>query len=79
MPIKRKDFASRVKLIPENDNVRSLFKYKLPKDEEEYVIIVNSIYKKRMGKTKIVCGKMQKESMENVLPVYYKRNNNSTK
>jgi len=55
-PIKRKYFAARVKLIVDNDNVRSLFKYKCP-ENEEYVIIVNSIYKKWMGKTKVVCGK----------------------
>jgi len=34
----------RVKPMLEKKDVRSLFKYKLPKDEEEYVIIVNSIY-----------------------------------
>jgi len=53
MPIKRKDFAARVF----DDNLRSLFKYKCPENEEEYVIIVNSIYKKWMGKTEVVCCK----------------------
>jgi len=57
MPIKRKDFMKRVKPILENKDVKSLFKYKLPKDEEEYVSIVNSIYKKWTGKTKIVCSR----------------------
>jgi len=42
--VKRKDFMKRVKPMLEKKDVRSLFKYKLPKDEEEYVIIVNSIY-----------------------------------
>jgi len=56
MPIKRKDFMKRVKPILENKDVKSLFKYMLPK-EEDYVSIVNSIYKKWMGKTKIVCSR----------------------
>jgi len=56
MQIKRKDFREKVKPILENKDVRDLFKHKLPKDEE-YVIIVNSIYKKWTGKTKIVCSR----------------------
>jgi len=56
MPIKRKDFAERVKPILENKDVRDLFKYKLPKDEG-YEIIVNRIYKKWTRKTKIVCSR----------------------
>jgi len=35
MPIKREDFVTRVKPILENKDVKSLFKYKLPKDEED--------------------------------------------
>jgi len=50
MPIKRKDFAARVKPIIMNDKVRDIFKFKPPKKEKEYVNIVNSIYMKWMGK-----------------------------
>jgi len=55
MPIKRIDFMKRVKPILENKDVNS--PYKLPKDKEEYVSIVNSIYKKWTGKTKIACSR----------------------
>jgi len=54
-PLKREDFESKVKPILENKDVQKLFKFKLPENPEDYIIIVNSIYKKWTGKTKVVC------------------------
>jgi hypothetical protein len=51
-PIEQEDFASKVKPILINKDVQKLFKYKLPKQEEDYIDIVNSIHKKWTGKNK---------------------------
>jgi len=56
-PIVREDFPAKVKPILVNKDVQKLFKYKLPKQEEDYIDIINSIYKKWTGKTKVVCHK----------------------
>jgi len=56
-PIKREDFPAKVKPILVNKDVQKLFKYELPKQEEDCIDILNSIYKKWTGKTKIVCHK----------------------
>jgi len=50
-PIEREDFPAKVKPILVNKDVQKLFKYKLPEKEEDYIDIINSIYKKWTGKT----------------------------
>jgi len=56
-PLKREVFASKVKPILVNKDVQKLFRFELPEDPEDYIDIVNSIYKKWTGKTKVVCHK----------------------